>query len=132
MNPKVTCDQNPEPEVIEDDVPLVQPQLSHAVELSRTKIGNHWELFGDLLDNHTTVAVREVKAEFSRLNLHELGDVDCNCCKQGGDDVGQGPVVLALDLAVVVRATDSQVTLKPNTDDQINTGADTHPGNTIV
>ena len=128
----ITCDEYPEPEVVEDDVPLVKPQLSHAVELSRRTIANHSVILLDLLNNYTTGALREIKAEFSRLNFHELGDIDCNCCKQGRDDVGQGPVVLALDLAVVVRAADSQVTLKPNTDDQINTGADTHPGNTIV
>ena len=59
----ITCDEYPEPEVVEDDVPLVQPQLSHTAELSRTKIGNHWELFVHLLDNNTTIAGREDRVQ---------------------------------------------------------------------
>ena len=82
---------------------------------------------GNLLNNKVTVAVGEVKTKLGRLDLHELGDVDGNSCNQGGYDVDQGPVVLSLDLAVVVRATDSQVTLEADTDDEVDTGADTDP-----
>ena len=71
--------------------------------------------------------MREVKTKLSWLDLHELGDVDSDSCNQGGYDVDQGPAVLSLDLAVVVRATDSQVTLEADTDDEVDTGADTDP-----
>ena len=82
----------------------------------------------NLLDNKVTVALCKVKTNFRWFNLHELGDVDSESSNEGGDDVGKGPAVLALDLAVVVRTADRQVTLKTHTDYQIYAGTHTDPG----
>jgi hypothetical protein len=85
-------------------------------------------MISNLLNNKVTVALCKVKTNFRWFNLHELGDVDSDSSYEGGDDVGKGPAVLALDLAVVVRTTDRQVSLKTHADDQIYAGTDTDPG----
>ena len=84
-------------------------------------------MISNLLNNKVTVALCKVKTNFRWFNLHELGDVDSDSSNECGDDVGKGPAVLALDLAVVVRTTDRQVPLKTHADYEIYAGTDTDP-----
>jgi hypothetical protein len=63
----------------------------------------------------------------SNLNLQELGHIDHHSTGQSWEDVHEGPVAPSLDLSVVVRSTDSQVSLNTNSYDQVDTGTETDP-----
>ena len=74
----------------------------------------------------------EVNTILHCLHLKELGDVDCQSSQQGGEDVDDDPVAPALDLPVVVRSTDSQISLHTDTNDEEDAAADAHPVERVV
>ena len=88
--------------------------------------------FNNLLVNNSTTTIGEILAEAERLNFQELGGVDCQSCYQGWDDVHDDPVAPALDLPVVVRSTDSQISLHTDTNNEEDAATDAHPVERVV
>ena len=88
--------------------------------------------FDNLLVNNSTTTIGEILAEAERLNFQELGGVDCQSCYQGWDDVHDDPVAPALDLPVVVRSTDSQISLHTDTNNEEDAATDAHPVERVV
>ena len=76
--------------------------------------------------------MRIVHAVLNYFNLKELSDIDGDSHQKGGEDVHDDPVAPALDLPVVMRSTDSEISLHTDTNDEEDAAADAHPVERVV